>query len=96
MCLVFDRDRFDFGLAASDCFGFGVAASSFPAGVGTPVGRIASGCKVWPTALKARATMQKHKVEPHADFMGGKLAANLSSVQAHRYRIARVILPSVE
>jgi hypothetical protein len=77
---VFDRLCFTFGV--------GVAVSSFlGSDSGTPVGRIASGCNVWPTALKATAIPQKSKIESRASFMGGKLAINFPTAQALHYRM---------
>lgn len=76
---VFDRLRF-FGVAASSFLGFalgaffGVAESSRGAGFGTPVGRMASGANVWPTAVKPMASAQKPKAQSRARIMGAKLA----------------------
>jgi hypothetical protein len=76
---VFDRVCFNFGV--------GVVSSFFGSDSGTPVGRIASGCNVWPKALKATAIPQKSKIESRASFMGGKLAINFPTVQALHYEI---------
>ena len=89
--LVLDRGRFIFGVAVSSFFALatsfllGVAASTFSTGVGTPVGRIASGCNVWPKALMRMAKAQNPKHQPRANFMGEKLATTFSTVQAHRF-----------
>jgi len=89
--LVLDRGRFVLGVAVSSflalaaSFLLGVAASSFSTGVATPVGRIASGCNVWPKALTRMAKAQNPKHQPRANFMGGKLATIFSTAQAHRF-----------
>ena len=76
---VFDRLCFTFGV--------GVVSSFLGSDSGTPVGRIASGCNVWPKALRATAIPQKSKIESRASFMGGKLAVNFPTAQALHYEI---------
>jgi hypothetical protein len=76
---VFDRECFSFGV--------GVASSFLGSDSGTPVGRIASGCNVWPKALRATAIPQNSKIESRASFMGGKLAINFPTVQVLHYEI---------
>jgi hypothetical protein len=71
---VFDRVCFGFG--------FGVVSSFFGSDSGTPVGRIASGCNVWPKALKATAIPQISKIGARTSFMGGKLAIHFPTAQA--------------
>jgi hypothetical protein len=71
---VFDRLCFTFGV--------GVVSSFLGSDSGTPVGRMACGCNVWPKALTATAIPQKSKIESRASFMGGKLAINFPTVQA--------------
>jgi hypothetical protein len=73
---VFDRVCFNFGVGVSSALG---------SDSGTPVGRITSGCNVWPKALRATAIPQKSKIESRASLMGGKLAVNFPTVQALHY-----------
>jgi hypothetical protein len=76
---VFDRLCFTFGV--------GVVSSFLGSDSGTPVGRIACGCNVWPKALRATAIPQKSKTESRASFMRGKLAINVPTAQALHYRM---------